>query len=65
MNSVKFLVKKVFQVFNFGFCFPKDSCHYNTSGFNSHSSPGADLRVLAQSLTHLKNNYGSSDMIPV
>ena len=28
----------------------------NTSGFNSGSSPGAGLQVLAQSLTHLQNN---------
>ena len=57
MNNVKLVLKNVFQVFNFGFCFPKESCYYNTSGFNSRFSPGADLRVLAQSLTHLRNNY--------
>ena len=28
----------------------------NTSGFNLGFSPGAGLQVLAQSLTHLKNN---------
>ena len=28
----------------------------NTSGLNSGSSPGAGLQVLAQNLTHLKNN---------
>ena len=44
-------------IFNFDFAFLWIHVIMDTASFNSGSSPGAGLQVLAQSFTHLKNNY--------